>query len=63
MRCDICNAIIPKPVFNDKTGKFDPCPTCLGEIEDAVKPEPDEDSDWMLSWTDLEEEDYADWDV
>lgn len=49
MRCDICNSIIPKPVWNERLGAFDPCHVCLDEVAEAVKPD-EEDDLYDESW-------------
>lgn len=36
MRCYICNSVLEEIQFNEDHKDIDPCPTCLGVIEDTV---------------------------
>lgn len=48
MKCNICDAQLPEPKFNEDIGNFDPCDYCMEVIEDTLasytdKPAADED--------------------
>lgn len=36
MRCNICNASLSKPTYNEQLQGYEPCGTCLDVINDAV---------------------------
>jgi hypothetical protein len=63
MRCNICDSLINKPVWNSQIKTWEPCTTCLEVInnvfedpvaEDAYAEEEDEDEDFPLDNSSLE---------
>lgn len=36
MKCNICDAALAEPKFNEDIGNYDPCDTCMEVIEETL---------------------------